>query len=164
MYNVQVFWTRGHRLSVCKGSRSSPPAFQWWGLPTTRPPSSGAASPQNSRTSGSKIKSLVNPQPCIGCRCLWNRCSNDQQQGGRSKARRPVQVPDVPFGLFCTFCTFWYLCRLDTPAGLMVFSRYAPEGKRSWGPTRALAGDITPEQANAYVKVVVEGGGLDVKL
>merc|ERR1712001_802760 len=31
--------------------------------------------------------------------------------------------------------------------------RYAPEGKRSWGPTRALAGDITPEQANAYVKV-----------
>ena len=56
----------------------------------------------------------------------------------------------VPFG---TFCTFWYLCRLDTPAGLMVFSRYAPEGKRSWGPTRALAGDITPEQSNAYVKV-----------
>merc|ERR1711913_151433 len=31
--------------------------------------------------------------------------------------------------------------------------RYAPEGKRSWGPTRALAGDITPEQANEYVKV-----------
>ena len=51
----------------------------------------------------------------------------------------------------------------------MVFSRYAPEGKRSWGPTRALAGDITPEQANAYVKVgggglVVVGGGLDVTL
>ena len=104
-------------------------------------------------------KSKVNPQPCIGCRCLWNRCSYDQQQGGRSKARRPVQVPDVPFGLFCTFCTFWYLCRLDTPAGLMVFSRYAPEGKRSWGPTRALAGDITPEQANAYVKVGGGGGG-----
>jgi len=31
--------------------------------------------------------------------------------------------------------------------------RYAPKGKRSWGPTRALAGDITPEQANEYVKV-----------
>merc|ERR1712107_588004 len=31
--------------------------------------------------------------------------------------------------------------------------RYAPKGKRSWGPTRALAGDITPEQANDYVKV-----------
>merc|ERR1719445_1608575 len=31
--------------------------------------------------------------------------------------------------------------------------RYAPKGKRSWGPTRALIGDITPEQANDYVKV-----------
>merc|ERR1712198_167609 len=31
--------------------------------------------------------------------------------------------------------------------------RYAPQGKRSWGPTRALAGDITPQQANDYVKV-----------
>ena len=31
--------------------------------------------------------------------------------------------------------------------------RYAPQGKRSWGPTRALAGDITPQQANNYVKV-----------
>merc|ERR1719466_350478 len=31
--------------------------------------------------------------------------------------------------------------------------RHAPQGKRSWGPTRALAGDITPQQANDYVKV-----------
>merc|ERR1711970_633401 len=31
--------------------------------------------------------------------------------------------------------------------------RYAPAGKRSWGPTRALIVDAGPEQANQYVKV-----------
>merc|ERR1711962_119382 len=31
--------------------------------------------------------------------------------------------------------------------------RYAPVGKRSWGPTRALIGEATTEQANDYVKV-----------
>ena len=31
--------------------------------------------------------------------------------------------------------------------------RYAPVGKRSWGPTRALIVDAGPEQANDYVKV-----------
>merc|ERR1711972_206759 len=31
--------------------------------------------------------------------------------------------------------------------------RYAPHGKRSWGPTRALIGEATTEQANDYVKV-----------
>lgn len=31
--------------------------------------------------------------------------------------------------------------------------RYAPLGKRSWGPTRALVGSASPEDANDYVKV-----------
>jgi len=31
--------------------------------------------------------------------------------------------------------------------------RYAPHGKRSWGPTRALIGDANTDQANSYVKV-----------
>merc|ERR1712130_938375 len=31
--------------------------------------------------------------------------------------------------------------------------RYAPHGKRSWGPTRALIGEATTQQANDYVKV-----------
>ena len=31
--------------------------------------------------------------------------------------------------------------------------RYAPHGKRSWGPTRALIGEATTQQANEYVKV-----------
>jgi len=31
--------------------------------------------------------------------------------------------------------------------------RYAPLGKRSWGPTRALVSDTSTEQANNYVKV-----------
>merc|ERR1719445_833515 len=30
--------------------------------------------------------------------------------------------------------------------------RYAPEGKRSWGPTRALVLDLTPDVANQHVK------------
>jgi len=31
--------------------------------------------------------------------------------------------------------------------------RYAPEGKRSWGPTRALVLDLSPSVANNHVKV-----------
>merc|ERR1711942_522394 len=31
--------------------------------------------------------------------------------------------------------------------------RYAPQGKRSWGPTRALIIEASPKQANDYVKV-----------
>merc|ERR1712037_1015017 len=31
--------------------------------------------------------------------------------------------------------------------------RYAPHGKRSWGPTRALIGQASTQQANDYVKV-----------
>jgi len=31
--------------------------------------------------------------------------------------------------------------------------RYAPEGKRSWGPTRALVLDLAPDVANQHVKV-----------
>merc|ERR1712121_461959 len=42
---------------------------------------------------------------------------------------------------------------VDDAKRLVDQCRYAPQGKRSWGPTRALAGDITPQQANDYVKV-----------
>ena len=34
-----------------------------------------------------------------------------------------------------------------------MLPRYAPHGKRSWGPTRALIGEATTQQANDYVKV-----------
>ena len=37
--------------------------------------------------------------------------------------------------------------------GTQIKPRYAPHGKRSWGPTRALIGEATTQQANDYVKV-----------
>ena len=44
------------------------------------------------------------PQSCIGCWCVWHCCSHDQQQRGRPKARRPMQVLATLFVLTCTCC------------------------------------------------------------
>ena len=98
-------------------------------------------------------------QSCIGCWCVWHCCSHDQQQRGRPKAGRPMQVPVST----CTWCQstsavtcYSTICTSPVPVTSSIpdcISRYAPQGKRSWGPTRALAGDITPQQANDYVKV-----------
>jgi len=41
----------------------------------------------------------------------------------------------------------------DDAQRLVEQCRYAPHGKRSWGPTRALIGEATTQQANDYVKV-----------
>ena len=42
---------------------------------------------------------------------------------------------------------------VDDAKRLVDQCRYAPVGKRSWGPTRALITDAGTEQANNYVKV-----------
>ena len=68
------------------------------------------------------------------------------------------QLSSSPRLIFRPFCL--WVDQLNITPGVNLSptwwqgSRYAPKGKRSWGPTRALAGDITPEQANEYVKVV----------
>ena len=52
------------------------------------------------------------PQSCTGCWSLWHCCSHDQQQAGRPKARRPMQVPGIYAYVICT-CT-WLICTAPT--------------------------------------------------
>ena len=52
----------------------------------------------------------------------------------------------------------WVVKQCDVIRAMLLalnlhWTRYAPHGKRSWGPTRALIGEATTQQANDYVKV-----------